>query len=318
MRLEGRQMTAVPVCPPDNGEVILFPKPENCSEFYQCSGEIAFTHRCPVNLYYCEEKQYCSWINDPDCKFDCVFTKTNPVPAAVEYVPAADTEATAETTPESFETITPGPIETTTHGPECPEQNDTVIIFIPKHDNCSEYYECDNGKAVLLHCPPGLYFCPEKEICDWVWDSECRFNCIMKNPDAVEYVPAADAEATAETTIEPFEPTTIGPIETTTHGPDCPPQADNETVLIPKPDNCSQYYICDNGKAVLRDCPPDLYFCPQKEICDWRWDAECTFNCIMKKPAAVYDNDYTAHVTNHRNAILGTKGRRVSLYKYFH
>jgi hypothetical protein len=51
------QQLDLPDCPADdNGEVILFPKPENCSEFYQCAGGHLFTHHCPDNLYYCAER----------------------------------------------------------------------------------------------------------------------------------------------------------------------------------------------------------------------------------------------------------------------
>ena len=148
MRHQDRQMTALPVCPPDNGEIILFPKPENCSEFYQCAGGVAFIQHCPPNLYYCEEKQFCSWDTDPDCKFGCIITKTNPVPAAEENVP------------------------------ECPPQTDDLTL-IANPNNCSAYYECDNGVAVPMGCPDGLYFCSQKNICAWVWESGCIYDCII-------------------------------------------------------------------------------------------------------------------------------------------
>jgi len=64
------------VCPPDHedGTVILFPNPADCSTFFQCSGGIAFTQVCPPGLYYCEELQVCSWINDRRCSFNCTIT----------------------------------------------------------------------------------------------------------------------------------------------------------------------------------------------------------------------------------------------------
>jgi hypothetical protein len=108
------QLTATPVCPPDvNGEVILYPNPENCSEFYQCAGGVAFTHHCPPNLFYCAEKQYCSWRTDTECAFDCLFTKTKPVPAAEKHVPAAL--------------------------PECPPLGDDTYLNVPNPDDCSTY-----------------------------------------------------------------------------------------------------------------------------------------------------------------------------------
>jgi len=228
LRHQDRQMTALPVCPPDNGEVILFPKPENCSEFYQCAGGVAFTHSCPENLYYCEEKQYCTWINDPGCKFDCVITKTNHVPA----VPAAV--------------------------PVCPPQIGDEVTYFPNPDDCHTYYECSNEVPVLMECPDDLYYCSEKEACDWWWDPECTYNCV-----AVKSKRAIVEEKVV---------------------PECPPPSENGNLtLIPNPNNCSEYYLCDNGVLHIMECPGGLYFCSEKASCSWSWDPECTFNCTAVK-----------------------------------
>jgi len=63
--------------------------------------------------------------------------------------------------------------------------------------------------------------------------------------------------------------------------PVCPPPGWGGTTLFPNPEDCSQYFQCDNGIPVLISCPPDLYFCPQQEACAWAWDPGCTFNCVM-------------------------------------
>jgi valyl-tRNA synthetase len=259
-------MAALPVCPPDNGEVILFPKPENCSEFYQCAGGVLFTHRCQVNLYYCEEKQYCSWPTDPDCKFDCVTTKTNLVPAAEKFVPAAD--------------------------PECPPQTENVT-FIPNPNNCSEFFECDNGVPVLMSCPAGLYFCSKKEICDWIWDPECKYDCHNVKSKTVIAEEKFDAiyERADDTAIA--ETTTIELTDGPTADPLCPPQTENAT-FIANPNNCSEFFECDNGVLVQMSCPPGLYFCSEKQICDWLWDSECKFDCniVKSKPVVIVEEKF--------------------------
>jgi hypothetical protein len=28
-----------------------------------------------------------------------------------------------------------------------------------------------------MSCPSGLYFCPEKSTCTWIWETGCTFNC---------------------------------------------------------------------------------------------------------------------------------------------
>jgi hypothetical protein len=146
-----------------------------------------------------------------------------------------------------------------------------------------------------MSCPPGLYFCSEKQICDWIWDPECKYDC-----NIVKSKPVVIVE-------EKFIPAAV---------PTCPPQTVGVVTYLPNPDDCNMYYECSNGVAVPMRCPDLLYFCTQKNSCDWIWDSECTFNCNMgskETPAAVYDSGVTANGINHRNAILGTNGKIVSL-----
>ncbi|GFG36083.1 hypothetical protein Cfor_03658 [Coptotermes formosanus] len=269
----GRQTSDLPVCPSDdNGEIILFPKPENCSEFYQCSDGFLFTQHCPENLYYCAEKEVCSWSFEPNCTFDCVITKTNPAPLEQPYDSTAD--------------------------PVCPEHSDKNLTLIPNPNNCSAYYECDNGVPVPMGCPDGLYFCNESQICTWVWEPGCTFDCKapQTNPVLAEqiYIPAAD--------------------------PVCPEQADKNLTLIANPNNCSAYYECDNGLPVPMGCPDDLQFCSEKQICTWALDADCSFKCtVVKKeaPLALHDTDDTVNAINNRNQALGTTGKRLTFERYF-
>lgn len=56
---------------PNDGNAYLYPRPSNCSEYYECYNGYREPMGCPENLYFCPEKSYCSWISDPDCKYDC-------------------------------------------------------------------------------------------------------------------------------------------------------------------------------------------------------------------------------------------------------
>ena len=77
--------------------------------------------------------------------------------------------------------------------PECPPQVDQNLTLIANPDNCSAYYECDNGVPVPLGCPEGLYFCSEKDTCTWIWEPGCIFDCIVvKKETPVEVYNADD------------------------------------------------------------------------------------------------------------------------------
>ena len=69
--------SGVPVCPSNtNGQICFFPNPYDCTKYYECYDGILSPMQCPDYLYYCSEKQYCTWTWDPDCKFDCVGTRS--------------------------------------------------------------------------------------------------------------------------------------------------------------------------------------------------------------------------------------------------
>jgi hypothetical protein len=156
LSLETVSSHELPVCPEeDNGESILFPKPENCSEFYQCADGHLFTHHCPPDLHYCPEKQYCAWTSESGCTFDCQIVRSIVALDDDDFVPAAP--------------------------PVCPPQIDGNLTLISNPENCSSYYECDNEVPVLMDCPSTLYFCKEKDSCTWIWEPGCNFNCQILN-----------------------------------------------------------------------------------------------------------------------------------------
>lgn len=67
----------VPKCPrPDY--ITKFPFAQDCRWFFLCDGTRVWPwlEPCPVDrygnaLYFCPEKQTCTWPWDPECTFDC-------------------------------------------------------------------------------------------------------------------------------------------------------------------------------------------------------------------------------------------------------
>lgn len=54
--------------------------------------------------------------------------------------------------------------ETKTSTAECPHLNG---FFRTGSGDCGEFKVCHAGVAVLNHCPPGLVFNFDKDVCDW-------------------------------------------------------------------------------------------------------------------------------------------------------
>ena len=46
-------------------------------------------------------------------------------------------------------------------------------VLLPNSENCSTFFSCSNGVAILMHCPDGLYFNDKLDVCDWPQNVQC-------------------------------------------------------------------------------------------------------------------------------------------------
>nr|XP_012230502.1 PREDICTED: peritrophin-1-like [Linepithema humile] len=59
----------------------------------------------------------------------------------------------------------------------CPEDSDDdekEAIIIPHPSNCKHYFVCDHGRAIVMECPEGLHFNPDKKVCDFPASAGCK------------------------------------------------------------------------------------------------------------------------------------------------
>uniref|UniRef100_A0A1A9WBD3 Chitin-binding type-2 domain-containing protein n=1 Tax=Glossina brevipalpis TaxID=37001 RepID=A0A1A9WBD3_9MUSC len=57
----------------------------------------------------------------------------------------------------------------------------------------------------------------------------------------------------------------------------CPVQQadDSFAMLYASPTNCSEFYECVRGEAILYVCPVDLHFNARRKVCDYPQRAKC-------------------------------------------
>ncbi|XP_069688040.1 uncharacterized protein [Periplaneta americana] len=238
---------SLPVCPPDeHGEIILYPKPENCSEFYQCANGYLYTHVCGPDLYYCAAKERCEYSYSCDFS-NCKMNPTLNNKQMLKFEEKADV-------PKSRNTV-----------PSCPPDEHGEIILYPKPENCSEFYQCANGYIYTHVCGPDLYYCAAKERCEYSYScdfSNCKMNSTLNNKQTLKFEEKADVPKSRNTV------------------PSCPPDEHGEIILYPKPENCSEFYQCANGYLYTQVCGPDLYYCAAKERCEYSYSCDFS-NCKM-------------------------------------
>ena len=69
--------------------------------------------------------------------------------------------------------------------PRCPRVDPRGYSVLFRHpSDCGKYYECSNGNAMLMPCPPGLYFNTELNVCDWPQNVKCVLGKLKSHQNA--------------------------------------------------------------------------------------------------------------------------------------
>ncbi|XP_031330821.1 peritrophin-1-like, partial [Photinus pyralis] len=125
------------------------------------------------------------------------------------------------------------------------------IVSTHDNDNCTQFYKCDNAKKILHQCPQGLFYNPEQSYCDWPQNVNCVKNTTMAQLSVLFKSRAVDSQRF------------------------CPLENPDKNILYPHESNCSIFYKCFNGHLVPHACPPNLYYNPDREYCDWSSNVKC-------------------------------------------
>ena len=77
-----------------------------------------------------------------------------------------------------------------------------------------------------------------------------------------------------------FSATLITAKSLKTAGPDnvhvvCPPSQDGFVVFVPHPYECTKYFMCQGSTGISMDCPGDLQFDPDLNVCNYEWAVGC-------------------------------------------
>ncbi|KAJ8954027.1 hypothetical protein NQ318_004320 [Aromia moschata] len=223
-----------PLCPYPSEVLTFFPNPDECTSFFQCYQGKKGTVKCPANLYWNINYNYCDYLENVDCSKNVL--PVDPV-EPVDPVNPADPE--------------PSPGDSTNElDPLCPYPSE-VLTFYPNPDDCTSFYQCYQGKKGTLKCPSNLYWNIDYNVCDYQVNVDCSKNILPVDP------------------VDPVDP--VNPVDPVEPEPApaslCENHADGS--FVADPSDCHKFLECVEGKAIGLVCPANLLWHQEILACDY-------------------------------------------------
>ncbi|KAK7076829.1 hypothetical protein SK128_010477 [Halocaridina rubra] len=157
----------------------------------------------------------------------------------------------------------------------CPNPPGRYPLLLPNPMDCGSFYICSwDNVAFLQHCPASLHFNPDLQVCDYPEKVSCsNDNNTPTVPDLETLAPTEEPESSEEEEDGDVVEIVTGPPQVSAQ---CPPFSHDRVAMVPDPTNCANFYMClENGSTVLQKCPPELFFNPQFQVCDFPQNVIC-------------------------------------------
>jgi hypothetical protein len=191
-------------------------------------------------------------------------------------VPSTLTPPVSTTTTNYSTTTTPAPSSNFT----CPGEG----VFAHE-EKCEYYWSCFAGEATLIHCQLDFLFDLVYMGCNFPELTHCQDRERPGDSPGTRDPSGPTSEGTVPTTTEvtgstespnPNSTTTATTPKTTTEGSGGDFECPVPDGFFADPTNCSRFYHCAFGEAILQECPAGLYFNPIAEACDFPENVDCS------------------------------------------
>ncbi|XP_039966142.1 uncharacterized protein LOC120778426 [Bactrocera tryoni] len=148
----------------------------------------------------------------------------------------ATTTSLALTTTDSTPAVSSSTYKTTTTGPAPPScENLKTGTFLPDPVDCNRYYVCSYGQAILMHCPPTLWFDVKLNVCNYPEKVTCDASGRPEtSPDfttATTFITSTTTDSTPAVTSS-TESTTVLTTTTTSETPTTSHSTSTESTTV--------------------------------------------------------------------------------------
>ncbi|XP_066972839.1 mucin-7-like [Macrobrachium rosenbergii] len=185
----------------------------------------------------------------------------------------------------------------------CPNPPGEYPLLISNPADCRSFYMCSwDNMAFLQHCPPVLYFNPSLQVCDSPANVDCSISTtaspVAPNTTVAEKTATSPVPISNSTSLE--YPTPPVPLEPVTAPPSvaalCPNPPQEFPLLLANPVDCNSFFMCSwNGVAYLQNCPANLHFNPELQVCDFPSSFRCS---VSTTPPPFTNSSTSAPATN--------------------
>ncbi|XP_058122286.1 peritrophin-1-like [Anopheles ziemanni] len=144
-----------------------------------------------------------------------------------------------------------------------------INSFVPDPENCSKFFQCNGDTFIHGSCPTGMFY-HQQDVCSFD-DSDCSSS--TEPPTTSSSSSTTDETNVTSSTGIPEKSTTTA--ASTDPGQRCADVDPNRPHFIKSPTQCSEYYICVDGKAIPGQCPDNMLFNAEMEYCDFPDNVDC-------------------------------------------
>ncbi|KAL0870676.1 hypothetical protein ABMA27_005623 [Loxostege sticticalis] len=246
------------ICAAKNSSGVLVAH-EICNNYYICVNGKPLAQRCPASLVFNPEKDECDWPKNVCCKDRVILGPREDT--------QNDWDLSVNDDNSKIRNVGAGNSDPSKAPYICAAKNSSGVLVA--HEKCNRYYICDHGKPVARRCPARLLFNPKKDQCDWPRNVNCRRRVILG--------PREDTQKDWDLSVngDDSKNGNVGAGNSDSSKAPYICAAKNSSGVLIAHEKCHKYYICDNGKPVVRHCPANLFFNPKKDQCDWPENVDC-------------------------------------------
>lgn len=256
----------------------------DCNKFYKCYMGKAYVIKCPRGQQWAQHLQRCEHPQIARCSI--IHAAIKPAQAELEFT---GEELEEEDDDDVYEHTIVDDADYMIRDPRCAavELDRYHPVQFSHPTDCSMFYKCIGLTAYKTECPTNLHFSEKHQYCDYPQYARCRAFQAFYPAQAMIEEAAAESDEYDDT-----EPSILDDPDYQIEDPRCIP--DEVDIFHPihftHPSDCTMFYKCFDHKAYKAQCPFNLHFNEEEQICDYPSQANCKAVPVFAQASSTFES----------------------------